>query len=483
MLLKEILKGIRVKHIEGTLSFDVNALAFDSREIKKGDAFVALKGSAVDGHKFISVAIDHGATAIVCEDLPTDRVENVCYVMVEDSHYALGVMASNYYGNPSQELELVGVTGTNGKTTIVTLLYQLFIESGYSTGMLSTIVNRINEEDIPSTHTTPDPLQLNKLLRQMVGEGVTHCFMEVSSHAIDQDRITGLRFKGGIFTNLTHDHLDYHKTFLNYRDAKKKFFDNLSEDAFALTNVDDKNGWIMLQNSKAMKKTYSLKSMANYKARIIENQFDGLVLDIDGVETWCRLVGDYNASNLLVVYATAIELGFDKVEVLSVISALPGAEGRFDYFKSKDNVVAIVDYAHTPDAVENVLTTISSIRTGAEQIITVIGAGGDRDKTKRPRMAEAAVQQSDKVILTSDNPRSEDPEKILEDMYAGVELHERKKVLVISNRKEAIRTACALAQGGDIILVAGKGHEKYQEIKGVKHPFDDKEILMDTLKL
>ncbi len=482
-ILKEILKHSGVNRIEGNTNIAINKIEFDSRKIEQGDVFVALKGTAVDGHDFIATAVENGATAIVCEKIPTTRSEEISYVQVSDSKHALGRMASSYYGHPSNKLKLIGITGTNGKTTIVTLLHELFIDSGYNTGMISTIVNMVNDIEIPATHTTPDPLQLNALLQKMVNEGVTHCFMEVSSHAVDQQRISGIHFRGGLFTNLTHDHLDYHKNFLNYRDAKKKFFDSLDSEAFAITNADDKNAWIMLQNCKARKKSYSLKSMADYRARIIENQFDGLVLDIDGVETWCRLIGDYNASNLLAVFAIAIELGLEKVDVLSVISTLHGAEGRFDHFKSKNGIIAIVDYAHTPDAIRNVLKTIHAIRTGGEQLITILGAGGNRDKSKRPLMAKAAVEGSDKVILTSDNPRNEDPDMILEDMLQGIEPHERKKTLVITKREEAIKTACALAAPRDIILVAGKGHEKYQEINGVKHKFDDKEVLIKNLEV
>ncbi|MBC8147080.1 MAG: UDP-N-acetylmuramoyl-L-alanyl-D-glutamate--2,6-diaminopimelate ligase [Bacteroidetes bacterium] len=480
-LLKDILFKAGLTKVIGTTDVEISSICFDSRMVGINDLFIAVKGTQVDGHIFIDKAINSGATVIVCEDIPENPVENITYVGVSDSAYALGVIASNYYDNPSSELKLVGVTGTNGKTTIVTLLFKLFRTLGYSVGLLSTVENKIDDEIIESTHTTPDPIQLNRLLNEMADRGCNFCFMEVSSHAIDQNRIAGLEFEGGVFTNITHDHLDYHKTFDEYIKAKKKFFDDLPKKAFALTNIDDKNGKIMLQNTKAKSSTYSIKSLSNFKSKIIENQFDGLVLNIEKEEVYFKLIGEFNAYNLLAIYATAILLGEDKKEVLTILSNIETAEGRFDFFISKNGIIAIVDYAHTPDALNNVLKTINSIRTRNEQLITVVGAGGDRDTSKRPLMAKMAGQLSDKVILTSDNPRSEDAESIIEQMQKGVEPLDYKKVISIVNRKEAIKTACALAEKGDIILVAGKGHEKYQEIKGVKHPFDDKMILKELL--
>ncbi len=481
--LRDILYKVEITKMIGATNVEITNLVFDSRLVEYGSVFIAQKGTQVDGHKFISRAIDSGAIVIVCEDLPQTLNENVNYVLVKDSHKATGLMASNYYGNPSSKIKLVGVTGTNGKTTIVTLLHDLFGQMGYSRGMLSTIVNKIDDEEIPATHTTPDAININKLLAEMVEAGVEYCFMEVSSHAIHQDRVSGLEFTGGVFTNITHDHLDYHKTFRDYLNAKKKFFDDLPASAFALTNLDDKNGRVMQQNTKARKVAYALKNMADFKGKISENHFDGLVLNINNRDVWCRLVGEYNAYNLLAIFGTAIGLDQDIDEVLRYMSNLQTAEGRFDMVRSDDGIVAIVDYAHTPDAVTNVLNSITQLRTGNEQVITVIGAGGDRDTSKRSFMAQAAVEQSDKVILTSDNPRSEDPEAIIADMKVGVDASATRKVLCISSREEAIKTSCALANPGDIILVAGKGHEKYQEIKGVKHPFDDKEILMKALNI
>jgi len=478
-ILKDILYQVSLEQVVGTTELDINAIEFDSRKVSFNTLFIAVKGTLSDGHQFIDKAIDFGAIAIVCDVLPIDLKDGITYVKVKDSAKALGIIATNFYQNPSKDLKLVGVTGTNGKTTIATLLYKLFRELGYKVGLISTVENQINDVIIPSTHTTPDPIALNVLLNDMVAKGCDYCFMEVSSHAIAQARIEGLNFEGGIFTNITHDHLDFHKTFDNYIKAKKAFFDGLNKSAFALTNADDKNGMVMLQNTAAHKKTYGLKSMTDFKAKIIENQFSGLHLDIDGEDVYFKLVGSFNASNLLAVYGTALLLDQDKTKVLTILSKLSGAEGRFDYIISPNRIIAIVDYAHTPDAIENVLSTVDNIRTKTEQVITVVGCGGDRDKTKRPMMAKTACDWSDKVILTSDNPRSEDPEAIIKDMQAGVSPVNQKKVISITDRREAIRTACHLAKPGDIILVAGKGHEKYQDIKGVKFDFDDKKILIE----
>jgi len=478
--LSDILKNVPATELQGAYDVEINAIVFDSRRVKPGCLFVAVRGTVVDGHDFIEQAIKDGAIAIVCEDLPGHTAGEVDFIMVADSSAALAQLAANFYDQPSAKLKLVGVTGTNGKTTVATLLYQLYCELGYKCGLLSTVENQINGELIPSTHTTPDPVELNSLLDDMVNKGCEYCFMEVSSHAVVQHRIGGLTFAGGIFTNLTHDHLDYHKTFENYLKAKKAFFDGLPKNAFALTNADDKNGNVMLQNTKAKKKTYALKSMADYKAKILENQFGGLLLTIDNEEVWFKMVGSFNAYNLLAVYSAARLLGQDKQSVLTTLSNLKGAEGRFDYIISPNKVIGIVDYAHTPDAVQNVLTTVHDIRKGNEKVITIIGCGGDRDKTKRPVMANTACQWSDKVILTSDNPRSEDPEQIIKDMQTGVGPADQRKTLSITDRREAIKTACHLAEPGDIIVLAGKGHEKYQEIKGVRNHFDDKEELLNA---
>ncbi|OAQ41683.1 UDP-N-acetylmuramoyl-L-alanyl-D-glutamate--2,6-diaminopimelate ligase [Pedobacter psychrophilus] len=477
--LKDILYQVSLEQVVGTTELDVAAIEFDSRKVAIHTLFIAVKGTISDGHQFIGKAIELGAVAIICDELPIDLKDGITYIKVKDSAKALGIIAANFYQNPSKDLKLVGVTGTNGKTTVTTLLYKLFRELGYKVGLISTVENQINDIVIPSTHTTPDPIALNILLSDMVAKGCDYCFMEVSSHAIAQARIEGLNFAGGIFTNITHDHLDFHKTFDNYIKAKKAFFDGLNKSAFALTNTDDKNGMVMLQNTAAHKKTYGLKSMTDFKAKIIENQFSGLHLDIDGEDVYFKLVGSFNASNLLAVYGTALLLDQDKTKVLTILSKLSGAEGRFDYMISPNRIIAIVDYAHTPDAIENVLSTVDNIRTKIEQVITVVGCGGDRDKTKRPIMAKTACDWSDKVILTSDNPRSEDPEAIIKDMQVGVSPVNQKKVISITDRREAIRTACHLAKPGDIILVAGKGHEKYQDIKGVKSDFDDKKILME----
>lgn len=478
--LSEILNGVPATELQGADDIQISAIVFDSRRVVPGCLFVAVRGTVVDGHDYIAQAIKDGAAAIICEDLPGHTAGEVAYIMVADSAVALGQMAANFYGHPSKKLKLIGVTGTNGKTTIATLLYQLFRDLGYKCGLLSTVENQINGKIIPATHTTPDQVVLNGLLNDMVTQGCDYCFMEVSSHAVAQHRIEGLVFSGGIFTNLTHDHLDYHKTFDNYLKAKKTFFDTLPKSAFALTNIDDKNGNIMLQNTKAHKKSYALKSLADFKAKILENQFGGLLLQIDNEEVWFKMIGSFNAYNLLAVYGAAMLLEQDKTKVLTSLSKLKGAEGRFDYIISPNKVIAIVDYAHTPDAVQNVLSTIHDIRKGTEKVITIIGCGGDRDKTKRPVMAKVACQWSDKVILTSDNPRSEVPEQIIKDMEAGVDAEGKKKTISITDRHEAIKTACHLASPGDIILVAGKGHEKYQEIKGARNHFDDKEELLNA---
>ena len=482
MKLKEILVNCNLLEIIGDKDLDILGITFDSRKADKGTLFFAVKGTQVDGHDYIDKAIEKGASAVVCEKVPRKKVENVTYIKVDNSAYVLGVAASNFFGNPSEKMKLVGVTGTNGKTTIATLLYRLFTDAGYNCGLLSTLENIVNREVIPSTHTTPDPIELNALLQQMVEEGCEYAFMEVSSHSVAQDRIAGLRFAGGIFTNLTHDHLDYHKTMANYRNAKKKFFDDLPQSAFALTNLDDKNGAVMLQNCKAKKLSYALKHDADFKGIIMESHFDGMLLKINGTEVFTQLVGGFNASNILAIYGAALSLGFNKDELLVEISKLRGANGRFDMVYADNGIVGIVDYAHTPDALENVLETINEVRCHKETLITVVGCGGNRDTTKRPEMAAVAVKLSDRVILTSDNPRNEDPDEIIRQMKAGVAEEDRNKVLCITNRGEAIRTAVALAKKGDIILLAGKGHETYQEINGIKNHFDDKEVLSEAFK-
>jgi UDP-N-acetylmuramoyl-L-alanyl-D-glutamate--2,6-diaminopimelate ligase len=481
--LSDILDGLAFTELQGSADVEITSVAFDSRAVIPGSLFIAIKGTLVDGHDYIDQAIKKGAIAIICEDLPAHTAGEVDFLMVADSGKALSLVAANFYGNPSAQLKLVGVTGTNGKTTIATLLYQLFRDLGYKCGLLSTVENQINGQIIPSTHTTPDPIELNRLMEEMVAQGCDYCFMEISSHAVAQHRVANLSFSGGVFTNLTHDHLDYHKTFDKYLKAKKQFFDGLPKSAFALTNIDDKNGNVMLQNTPAHKKSYGLKSMADYKARILENQFGGLLLHIDNEEVWFKMVGTFNAYNLLAVYATAMLLEQDKSKVLTSLSKLTGAEGRFEYIVAPNKVIGIVDYAHTPDAVQNVLSTIHDIRKGNEKVITVIGCGGDRDKTKRPIMARVASEWSDKVILTSDNPRSEDPAQIIKDMIEGVDPAFKRHTVSIVDRREAIKTACMLANPGDIILVAGKGHEKYQDIHGVKNHFDDMEELEQQFKL
>lgn len=480
--LDHILKEVNVLEWQGKQSVAIRRLVFDSRQVQAGDAFVAISGTQVDGHQFITKAIEKGAVAVICERLPENRPGQVSFVRVSDSALALGMMADRFYGKPSRQLKLVGVTGTNGKTTIVTLLHQLFMALGYKTGLLSTITNKVQNREIPTRHTTPDAVSIQSVLREMVDAGCEYAFMEVSSHAVVQHRIAGLHFAGAVFTNLTHDHLDYHKTFNEYIRAKKKFFDDLPKTAFALVNGDDRNAGVMLQNTDASKYSYGLQSMADFKGKLLEDGFEGLEMLMDNREFFSPMVGRFNASNLLAVYATARLLGMNNEEVLTALSALKGAEGRFDVIRSTNGIIGIIDYAHTPDALKNVLETISEIRSGNEKILTVVGAGGDRDKAKRPLMAAIANRYCDQVILTSDNPRSEDPELILQDMISGVEPQYKKRTLVISNRAEAIKTAYSLAREGDIILVAGKGHEKYQEINGVRLPFDDKQILMELFE-
>lgn len=483
MNLDELFDSIKIQSLKGNRNVEVNNLHFDSRKVQKGDLFVACRGTISDGHNYIEAVEKKGASVIVCEELPQVSNADTTYIVVEDSLATLSQLAHNYYGKPTENIQLVGVTGTNGKTTIATLLYKLFKNLGYKVGLLSTVCNYVDDKVIPSTHTTPDSLQLNALLAQMVEKGCEYCFMEVSSHAIDQKRIGALDFKGGIFTNITHDHLDYHKTFDNYLKVKKTFFDQLGKKSFALTNADDKNGKLMLQNTKAHKFLYSTRSFADFRCRILEKHFTGMLLEIDDVEIWTNFIGDFNAHNLLSVYGAARLLNQSKEEVLTGISELKSVDGRFESIISPEGVMAIVDYAHTPDALKNVLESIDVLRTRNEQVITVVGAGGDRDKTKRPLMAKISAELSDKVILTSDNPRSEEPDQIISDMKEGVDVSNQRKVLAITDRKEAIRTACMLAQKNDIILVAGKGHEDYQEIKGVKHHFDDKEVIREIFKL
>ena len=482
-LLKDILYKSSFVSVAGDMNVGVSGLCFDSRESRQGCLFFAIPGTQVDGHNFIEKALDSGSVAIVCEEMPEKLREEVTYVQVENASQALAISASNFYGNPSAKLKLVGVTGTNGKTTTVMLLFNLFRSLGYNTGLLSTIQNQINDEVIATNLTTPDALTINRLLKQMVDNGCTHCFMEASSHAIVQERVRGLEFSGAVFTNITHDHLDYHATFDDYIAAKKMLFDNLSSDAFALTNIDDKRGKVMVQNTKALVKSFSLNYVSDYKGRVITNSLEGLELEINGESAWFRLIGDFNAYNLLAIYGVADLLEESKDEVLMAMSGLQPAPGRFEQVKNDLDVIAIVDYSHTPDALENVLETIKSFRTGNEQVITVVGCGGDRDKAKRPEMARIAVKYSNKVVLTSDNPRSENPDQILKDMQTGVSASNYKKTLVVSDRKEAIKAACSLANKNDIILVAGKGHEDYQEIDGVKYPFDDKEVLSEMLKV
>jgi UDP-N-acetylmuramoyl-L-alanyl-D-glutamate--2,6-diaminopimelate ligase len=484
VLLQQILYKVKIVSIAGSTNIEINDLQTDSRKVKPGTCFIAVKGTVTDGHSFIDIAVANGASAIICETLPNDISSSLQYIVVENSAIAAGIMAHNFYGRLSEKINLVGVTGTNGKTTIATLLFKLFSSLGYKCGLLSTVQNQVSGKVLAATHTTPDAIMLNALIAEMVTAGCTHVFMEVSSHAIHQNRIAGLQFAGGIFSNITHDHLDYHKTFDEYIRVKKQFFDSLPSTAFALSNADDKRGAVMLQNTKAKKYLYSLKTMADFKGKIIENSLSGLVLLINDIEVHCRLIGTFNAYNLLAVYGAAVCLKEDKQNVLQVLSSLTGAEGRFDYIISaNEKIIGIIDYAHTPDALLNVLATIKALRQGEEKIITVVGCGGDRDKTKRPVMAEVACEYSDKIIFTSDNPRSEDAAEIIKDMEQGVPIVARKKYISIVDRKEAIKTAVNLAQEKDIVLIAGKGHEKYQEIKGVKHDFDDKKVLFEMFQL
>ncbi|KPM32362.1 UDP-N-acetylmuramoyl-L-alanyl-D-glutamate-2, 6-diaminopimelate ligase [Croceitalea dokdonensis DOKDO 023] len=474
--------GVGISAVNGDTNVLVNQVHFDSRKVGMDDAFVAIKGLVTDGHKYIQNAIHQGAVAIVCDELPELIINGVTYVKVSNGNHALAIMASNYYGVPSKNLKLVGVTGTNGKTTVTSLLYSLFKKAGYKVGLISTIKILVDDTEYPTTHTTPDALTINTYLHKMTEVGVEYCFMEVSSHGIHQKRAEGLFFTGAIFTNLSHDHLDYHKTFAAYRDCKKELFDGLPKSAFALTNLDDKNGMVMLQNTKAKKRTYALKSFADYRAQILENQINGQLLKIDENELWSKLIGDFNAYNLVAIYAAADLLGLEKLEILRLISELENVDGRFQYFISKEKITAIVDYAHTPDALKNVLTTINTLRTGNENVITVVGCGGDRDKSKRPVMGHIASEMSNQVIFTADNPRSESPTAIIEEMEAGVEPQNAKKVLSIENRRQAIRTACKLAVPNDIILIAGKGHETYQETNGLRVDFDDYKEVKTALK-
>jgi len=479
MKLSELFRNIEVLNIIGDGETDITGVNIDSRRIRDGHLFVAIPGTQTDGHKFIPKAIEQGAVAVMCEYIPNVRTPGVTYIVVESTEDCVGEVATQFYGDPSRKLQLVGVTGTNGKTTIATLLYNMFRKFGHKCGLLSTVCNYIEDSAIPADHTTPDPIELNRLLAQMVEAGCEYAFMECSSHAIAQKRIGGLKFAGGLFTNLTRDHLDYHGTFENYRDAKKAFFDSLGKEAFAITNADDKNGMFMVQNTKAQVKTYSIRTMADFKARIIECHFEGMYLDIDGREVGVQFIGKFNVSNLLAVYGAAVMLGKNPEDILVVMSTLKSVSGRLEPIRSPEGYTAIVDYAHTPDALENVLSAIHEVLNGKGHLITVCGAGGNRDKGKRPLMAQEAVKQSDKVIITSDNPRFEEPQDIIDDMLAGLDQKQMKKVLCIVDRKEAIRTACMLAEKGDVILIAGKGHEDYQEIKGIKHHFDDKEVVRE----
>lgn len=481
-ILKDILYKVAIEAVKGSTEITIGKIDFDSRKIAQNDLFVAIRGTISDGHEFIAKAIELGATAIVCDTLPETITEGITYIQVKDTNTALAVMAANYFDHPSRKLQLVGVTGTNGKTTIASLLYQLYKKAGYKVGLLSTVKIMVDEVEYKATHTTPDSLTINQYLATMIAEGVEYCFMEVSSHGIHQKRTEGLHFVGGVFTNLSHDHLDYHATFAEYRDVKKSFFDHLPKTAFALSNIDDKNGPVLLQNTVAKKCTYALKSYADYKAQILESQLSGLLLKINGNEVWVKLIGTFNAYNLLAIYGTAIELGMESLEALRLLSELESVSGRFQYIVSEANITAIVDYAHTPDALENVLKTINDIRTKNEQLITVVGCGGNRDKAKRPVMGGIASELSDKAILTSDNPRNEDATVIISEMEQGVAPQNFKRILSITDRKQAIKTACQLAQPNDIILIAGKGHETYQEIEGVRHDFDDMKIVKELLE-
>lgn len=480
--LQDILSGIQHK-IFGNPDIKINRIVFDSRIVKEGDVFVAQRGSAQDGHQYIPQVIRQGVKCVVCEDLPENTSEGCTFVQVEDSHRVLGLLSSNFYDKPSENFKLVGITGTNGKTSIATLLYKLFTQQGYKCGLLSTVRNLIADKELKATHTTPDSVTINSLMAEMVSEGCDYVFMEVSSHAIHQKRIEGLQFDGAVFTNITHDHLDYHQTFDEYIKVKKSFFDDLPSNAFSIVNLDDKRGAVMVQNTKSKVYGYSLNKMTDYKGKILESHFDGTLLVINGKEVWSNLIGLFNASNMMAVYAAAHQLGQKTDDVLKQISTLRTVEGRFEYVRSNDGITAVIDYAHTPDALKNVIDTINKIREGGGQLITLVGAGGNRDKTKRPEMAKIAVNGSDKVILTSDNPRFEEPQAIIDDMYSGVEIHQKNKVLCITDRKEGIKTACMLANSGDIILIAGKGHETYQEVKGERSHFSDKEVVSELLML
>ena len=479
--LKDILWKVAIEDVHGSTDVAIEKMEFDSRKVSENDVFIAIRGSISDGHEFIETAINKGAITIICDVFPEIIVTGVTYIKVNDTNKAMAFMAANYFNNPSQKLKLIGITGTNGKTTIASLLFQLFQKAGYKTGLLSTVKIVVDTNEYKATHTTPDSISINYYLNEMVNAGVDYCFMEVSSHGIHQKRTEGLHFSGGVFTNLSHDHLDYHATFSEYRDVKKSFFDHLPKTAFALSNIDDKNGSVMMQNTNAKKRTYALKTYADYKAQILENQLSGLLLKINDSEVWVRLIGTFNAYNLLAIYGTAVELGIESLEVLRLLSELESVSGRFQYVVSNGKITAIVDYAHTPDALENVLKTINDIRTKNEQLITVVGCGGDRDKTKRPIMANIASDLSDKIIITSDNPRTENPETIIEEMELGVAPQNYKKTVSIIDRKQAIKTACQLAQANDIILIAGKGHETYQEINGVRHDFDDMKMVKEML--
>jgi len=480
--LKDILWKVAIEAVHGSTDVAIEKMEFDSRKVSENDVFIAIRGTISDGHEFIETAINKGAIAIICDVFPQIIVTGITYIKVNDTNKAMAVMAANYFDNPSKKLKLIGITGTNGKTTIASLLFQLFQKAGYKTGLLSTVKIVVDTNEYKATHTTPDSISINHYLNEMVNAGVEYCFMEVSSHGIHQKRTEGLHFTGGVFTNLSHDHLDYHATFSEYRDVKKSFFDHLPKTAFALSNIDDKNGSVMMQNTNARKLTYALKSYAEYKAQILENQLSGLLLKINDNEVWVRLIGTFNAYNLLAIYGTAIELGLESLEILRLLSELESVSGRFQYIISNGKITAIVDYAHTPDALENVLKTINDIRTKNEQLITVVGCGGDRDKTKRPIMANIASDLSDKIIITSDNPRTENPETIIEEMERGVAPQNYKKTVSIIDRKQAIKAACQLAQANDIILIAGKGHETYQEINGIRHDFDDMKMVKEMLE-
>jgi UDP-N-acetylmuramoyl-L-alanyl-D-glutamate--2,6-diaminopimelate ligase len=484
VLLQDVLYKVAIRSVAGNTGVEIGDVQIDSRKVKPGALFIAVVGAVADGHQFIEKAIANGAAVVVCEVMPATIQEHIVYVQVENSAAAAGFISHNFFGKPSEKIKLVGVTGTNGKTTIATLLYKLFTRLGYTCGLISTVENKIADKVLSATHTTPDAVSLNLLLKQMVEEGCTHVFMETSSHAVHQHRITGVQYAGGIFSNITHDHLDYHKTFDEYIRVKKSFFDSLSSSAFAISNLDDKRGTVMLQNTNAKKYYYSLKTVADFKGKILDNSLSGLMMTVNDVEVNFRLIGEFNAYNLLAVYGAAICLGEEKQEVLTALSELTGAEGRFDYIVSaKERIIAIVDYAHTPDALLNVLATIKKLRKGFEQVITVVGCGGDRDKTKRPVMATVACEHSDRAIFTSDNPRSEDPVQIIKDMEEGLQVSYKRKYISITDRMEAIKTAISLAKAEDIILIAGKGHEKYQEIKGVKNHFDDKEVVMEMFEV